>query len=338
MPYDPTFSNYDGCSDEKVANLWLPSRKLVRMAKPCEIYKGPTHIFVDKCLDGNKLAFGVAQFPVDCGISSKITPIRTIGGGGEGKVELCICEGAFVCRKTMYLSQFNEQRCRIYSYVLSLEEQYKNNVHGLTPIFGFYISKDLKTFHIISEYSGLPDMFDIFYNAPLSATPSCNSILNILLTICQCVEKVHSAGFVHRDIKLENTLLDKNGNISLCDSLTCIKCPRKIPFRPRHMVKGTHQPPEFRNIEDRTIKYYPYATDVFSMGCDIEGFCDEIFDRTAEPCPAAGRYRGIDRNIARSLDVLSKNMKHKDPLRRPSMSSVVSNIELLIYSNRCPYV
>lgn len=43
------------------------------------------------------------------------------------------------------------------------------------------------------------------------------TILNIFLQIVKGVEFIHSQGFMHRDLKLENILFDKDFNVKIGD-------------------------------------------------------------------------------------------------------------------------
>ena len=41
--------------------------------------------------------------------------------------------------------------------------------------------------------------------------------------VCLALDKIHSMGFVHRDVKPDNMLLEANGHIKLADFGTCMK-------------------------------------------------------------------------------------------------------------------
>lgn len=42
-------------------------------------------------------------------------------------------------------------------------------------------------------------------------------IIKILNDVCKALKIIHEKGYAHRDIKLENILLNEDGNYKLCD-------------------------------------------------------------------------------------------------------------------------
>ena len=41
--------------------------------------------------------------------------------------------------------------------------------------------------------------------------------------VCMALDKIHSMGFIHRDVKPDNMLLGRTGHLKLADFGTCVK-------------------------------------------------------------------------------------------------------------------
>ncbi len=91
---------------------------------------------------------------------------------------------------------------------------------------------------------------------------SSTCIQNIMWQILNGVQYMHSQSFIHRDLKPQNILMDRSGNVKLCD----FNLSRRIesPDPSTHTVITLYyRPPEL--LLD--AKNYSFEIDVWSIGC-----------------------------------------------------------------------
>ncbi|XP_072363761.1 testis-specific serine/threonine-protein kinase 4-like [Scyliorhinus torazame] len=86
--------------------------------------------------------------------------------------------------------------------------------------------------------------------------------------LCQGMAYIHSRGVVHRDLKLENLLLDKNDNIKISDfgfckyAATDLQTLKHVQLSETYCGSYAYVPPEVL----QGIPYNPFLSDVWSMG------------------------------------------------------------------------
>ncbi|XP_060677399.1 testis-specific serine/threonine-protein kinase 4-like isoform X2 [Hemiscyllium ocellatum] len=86
--------------------------------------------------------------------------------------------------------------------------------------------------------------------------------------LCQGMAYIHSKGVVHRDLKLENLLLDQHDNIKISDfgfckfAATDVKNLKQVQLSETYCGSYAYVPPEVL----QGIPYNPFLSDVWSMG------------------------------------------------------------------------
>ena len=84
---------------------------------------------------------------------------------------------------------------------------------------------------------------------------------NILIDVAEALEHVHNCGYLHYDIKPENILVSRNGNVRLCDfdlSRPIPETPTKMPDNPGTPVYMAPEQLRGREIDQRV--------DIFAFG------------------------------------------------------------------------
>ena len=69
---------------------------------------------------------------------------------------------------------------------------------------------------------GFRTAFDILEKHEGGFVPE-KTVLKIMLVVADVLEELHSKGIAHRDIKMENVLINAKGEFKLCDFGSCSK-------------------------------------------------------------------------------------------------------------------
>jgi hypothetical protein len=156
-----------------------------------------------------------------------------------------------------------------------------------------------------------------------------SNILPIIVAVSRGLESAHNIGFVHRDIKPDNILLDQNGDIKLADFGTTILLAKSIE---KDYVTGTtgYIAPEIYLKGDFGIK-----SDLFSLGVII-ATCLLGKNPFKGKKQHNTKYNIINMNIDFPADILKQDsdeifklinsLLNKDPLKRPESAKEVANL------------
>ena len=120
----------------------------------------------------------------------------------------------------------------------------------------YNISEDENYFNLILEYAPNGTLYDkIKKEKKFDEKTSHNYFIQILNAVCF----LHSNNIIHRDIKPENILIDKKGNLKLCD----FGWSKEIFLENRSTYCGTI---EYMAPEILESKNYDFGVDIWSLG------------------------------------------------------------------------
>lgn len=174
---------------------------------------------------------------------------------------------------------------------------------------------------LVLEFCGGKELFN--YLVQSRVIPPWRTV-RMFAQLAAAVTYVHQLNCAHRDLKLENVMLDDNGNVKLCD----FGFARN--YRPRTMLEtvcGTesYMAPEL--ILRR--KYIPEAADVWSLGVILYAmlYGRLPFDEEAVPDTVRNIVErdpdfqaiGDDENLVSIV----KQMLHKNPHQRPKLIDIL---------------
>ncbi|CAI2381197.1 unnamed protein product [Moneuplotes crassus] len=159
--------------------------------------------------------------------------------------------------------------------------------------------------------------------------------------VCSAVNHMHSLGYAHLDIKLENILLDGLFNAKLADLGSCIEAPEFDTMVNRRRGTLSYMAPEVANLESGQ-SFMAIPADIYSLGvtiyvmvtgefpsaqmlkknvstsdCDAKTSCD--VDMDDEESNSGWNL------VSSELKDLLQSMTHPDPYKRPSMLEVLSH-------------
>ena len=170
-------------------------------------------------------------------------------------------------------------------------------------------------FYFVMEYVDGVNLRDLME----SGMPPSDDSLNIVQQVCDALQFAHREGVVHRDVKPENILVDKRGQVKIADFglAKLLDCPsedfsltgtRQVMGTPRYMapeqIEGT------KNVDHRA--------DIFSLGVIFyELLTGELpLGRFDPPSKKRGLDARLDEVVLRALE--------KEPERRYQQASEVN--------------
>lgn len=149
-------------------------------------------------------------------------PLKIIGRGAYGEVRLCKCiaTGELVAIKKMKKKDIikkNEiEHLRAERSVLSKSSSSKTQNPWIIELKSSFQDDDF--LYLVMEYLPGGDLMNLLIKKDIFTLEEAR--FYIAETI-MAVEYVHSLGYVHRDIKPDNILLDSTGHIKLTDFGLC---------------------------------------------------------------------------------------------------------------------
>lgn len=176
--------------------------------------------------------------------------------------------GQNVIIKSVYKSSLSNSKSKVQSLIKEINTlAFLRDLKHVTQIYDVIYSLD--TFYIVLEYAESGDLFN--YVASKNKQLSDIEVKHFFKNIVKTISMIHLYGIAHRDLKLENILLDKTGRIMVADFGCVTKFDRsKLISHPSDQnnlcstICGTlhYEPPEIVRGE----KYDPMKADAWSVG------------------------------------------------------------------------
>ena len=188
---------------------------------------------------------------------------RKIGQGGFGKVNLGlhILSGRTVAIKSFNKEKYSNEKMKKIFYEMNLMKSL--NHKNITKILELFENE--KYIFIIMEYINGGNLFSyVKKRRKLSEKTTKFIFKQIILGI----KEIHSKNIVHRDIKLENILIDLNNNVKICDF--GIGCRISSPDQILHDRCGTpiYMAPEILQCNKKE-GYIGFPVDIWSSGISL---------------------------------------------------------------------
>ena len=180
--------------------------------------------------------------------------LTKIGSGSHAQVFSCehLATGIIRAVKTFRRSKHSDENAAILNEInicKSLDHEYVVNIYEtyVEEMF-IYIVMDLM-------------VDNLFHRVTMKQFYSEDDARSLIQQTLQALQYVHESGIVHSDIKLDNLLLSKNGEVRLCDFSLAQRMTKPLTKRcgtPMYMA------PE-------VARGFPYgsAADMWSLGCAV---------------------------------------------------------------------
>ncbi|KXN70701.1 Pkinase-domain-containing protein [Conidiobolus coronatus NRRL 28638] len=187
--------------------------------------------------------------------STLFTKIKKIGQGASGSVYVARCNtsGVKVAIKQMDLTNQPRKELIVNEILVMKESQHPNIVNYLDS---FLLGKN--DLWVVMDYMEGGALTDIIDN---NDTMTERQIATICFETCKGLDHLHSRNIIHRDIKSDNVLLDRNGQVKITDFGFCAKLSET--HSKRATMVGT---PYWMAPEVVKQKEYGAKVDVWSLG------------------------------------------------------------------------
>ncbi|CAK4083981.1 unnamed protein product [Aphanomyces euteiches] len=220
-----------------------------------------------------------------------------------------------------------------------VEETIYRSVHALgghphiLPQLDCFRDGSATTSHLVLEYCPNGDLFDL-----VVANKRIGSSLSIVYfeQLASAVHALHTLGYAHNDLSLENVLLGRNMQVQLMDFGAAVSIHHattyfggKSNYRPPEVFTGHPWDPAAADIWALGVTFFAMLTGDFLL--DDTVICDPAFDvlldqgfrALLEQMP---HWKAL---IPNAVVALLEQMLQVEPSARPSISTVVQYAKLL---------
>lgn len=148
-------------------------------------------------------------------------------------------------------------------------------------------------------------------------------IVNVIIEVCNIIERLHRLGYVHRDITPENFLINEKSNIYLIDLELTWSTKLKYPNPPFGLGTPGFISPEQLRSETPTIKEDIYALGGFILSC----FTNLLGSKWSSYNIDYLKKHLLDFiDIQKIADIICDCFA-SSPTERPELSVIISNLE-----------
>lgn len=132
--------------------------------------------------------------------------------------------------------------------------------------------KDLYSIFIVMPFIKGMDLYK--YSATIKK-PSQPEFLNICWQICSAMKCLHDHGVVHRDMKLENIMIDDDMNVTIVDFGLACTSENSFGNCGTSWGNALSQPPELAAYDvpkEERLKYNKFKCEIYSVGVVLDDF------------------------------------------------------------------
>ena len=197
-------------------------------------------------------------------IDNKYIKIKTLGEGSFGKVYLVKTKDTnkeFAVKVLLKENKNFEVKIKIINIISSLKSKYIINLidYGKGQIPG-----NGENQYVVYEYASKGTLFDYFLFPNESSLEEKYAKI-LFKKILKGIQDMHNIKICHRDIKLENILLDENFNPKICDFGFVIPVSEERKLKSKCGTRGYTAPEIFKNVGG----YDGIKADIFSLGITL---------------------------------------------------------------------
>jgi len=252
--------------------------------------------------------------------------IRKIGSGGFSTIYLAVNEfGEQFAVKSMrkHISSNDEAyflEARIHYFLSQCDEK----------VVHFYeMFEDDEYVHFVLEYLPGGDLFDTLLNQSQSQKFYSEKVIkSIVKGLLESVQKMHSYGIVHRDLKLENLLLKTKGNempvVKIADFGLAVEEHNIMTFAgtPLYMAPETHR----REPYGKPVDMWAIGTITYMLCCGDLPFGNDKYAK-ARTLRGEFEFRGSEwlHTSALMRDFI-KSLLNVDPSLRPTAEEAMNHL------------
>lgn len=256
--------------------------------------------------------------------------LRPLGKGSFGKVFLCrdSRNSALIVAKEIAIRSKSEHE------EAAAEAKMLANVSHVNIIRFHDVRRSSPQCVVIyMEYADDGDLEEkIMRRKPKRLYFQSGAICQYLVQVCQALHYLHSRGYIHRDVKVANMFLTKEGFVKLGDFGICKSLDRNAPLIGARTAVTPVGTPMYIAPQVCEGKPYTQKADVWSLGCCLYEMCTlkpafnaKSMELLMDKIKHARYDRHLPDHFPDDIHDLVPLMLAKNPDRRPTIKEILAS-------------